>query len=206
MHSAFSNQLIALVCSKKTVTIYSFDDYKEKIIQYPQNFQSTETITSLSIICETVIFGTNHGNIFSLDLIPDVNSGNLASKFEIVLKEGYNTDEMIVKMASLKNNSLIMAAGVNGMSLKIEKFGEKHPKFYDLYRILSVKLTSVGMFRKEFQRCPKSSIYLKPIMQMCDKDLLKTFASLDVNEKNEILKDSDISVQLADEILQFEGI
>ena len=207
MHSAFSNQLVAFVYSKKKISIYSFDDYNERMVQYQQPFNSAETITSISIISETVIFGTNHGNIFSLDLIPDTSSNSsMASKFDIDLKEGFNTDEMIVKMAPMKNNSFIMAAGVSGMSLKIEKFDKKHPKFYDFYRVLSTKLTSVGLFRKEYQRCPKVGFYLKSIMQMCDKDLLSAFAALDANEKAAILEGSGISVELANEILQFEGI
>lgn len=206
MSCVTSNQMIAFTFSKKQIALFDFDDYNERLIQFSAPFQSRETITALSIIDETVIFATSHGNIFSLDLIPDMSGSSLSSRFEIVVKEGFCTDEKIVKMCPMRNNSFVMAASVNGMSLKIEKFKDKHPKFYELYRVLSANLRSIGKFTKEYQRCPKDKSYLLSMIQMCDRDLLSSFAALKTNEKKAILEGSSISLELANEILQFIGL
>lgn len=202
-HASFGNLICAFVHSKQLISIYTFHDYNEQLIQIDQPYRHNETITSVSILHENVLFGTENGNIYRLDF-----SLNSANQYEISIKEGFNIGEEVVNMTNINNNSEIMAAGISGISFRINK-AIRHPKFFDLYRILAQKLTSIegktiGKFRKDFQRAPKSGRFLPSLNQMCDMDLVNSFASLSREVKIQLLHESSISLELADEIINYQ--
>ncbi|OHT11415.1 hypothetical protein TRFO_19148 [Tritrichomonas foetus] len=197
MCSAFNDQIIAFMYSKKIISIYSFDDFNERFVPLPQPYQSSETVTALSIVGETVIITTKSGNIFSLDMV------DTQPKYDIVSRCTFNVGVRVVNMTTLPDNTLMIGA-TDGMTLRVESLRPKSGRFYELYKILAQKMKSVGFFRKDFQRSAKFGHNLTVSMQMCDYDLVRTFLQLNEQEQKAVLEGTDISVEQAKEILRID--
>lgn len=186
---ACSNLLSAIYTVGRFVVAYTFDEFLEKFVPLPPH-QSFIDISAIEILGRKIVCATNSGNIFTLK---HICSTNLAQA-DFVVDEAICVGEYVTKLTTFSDIKTTMIGTRKGMvmilrSLKMGKDENQihNQNLYPIYQLLAHKMTSLGMFSKQFQRTPRENKYITTGRTIFDLDLIKRFLSLSQSEQEKIL-------------------